>query len=67
VAAVTREVNATPRPRRYAAAVERIARHLQERYPEVRLLSDKEVNAHGLTALIHGELRSNGEEGNGVK
>jgi hypothetical protein len=53
VAAVTRKVRATS-PARYAAAVAKIERYLQERHPDVRALSDKEVSDHGSSSLVHG-------------
>lgn len=49
-----RRLGAAARTAGYAAAIEKIARHLAERHPEVRVLSDEEVSAHGLTSLGHG-------------
>jgi hypothetical protein len=47
-------LGAAAQPAGYAAAVEKLANHLAERHPEVRVLSDKDVSGRGLTSLGHG-------------
>jgi len=49
-----RRLGAAARPAGYAAAVEKIARHLAKHHPEVCVLSDNEVSAHELASLGHG-------------
>jgi len=44
-------LGAAARPAGYAAAVEKLASHLAERHPEVRVMSEVEVSAHELPSL----------------
>ena len=49
-----RRLGTAARPPGHAAAVEKIAKHLAEHHPEVRVLSSEEINSHGLPSLDDG-------------